>query len=99
MLTRALKGRRGIWLPLRLGRDEGLPGGRRGSPDRAFAHTQGWHFLDLTEPLRAAVQDGEIWLYCYYDQSHWSPQGTAIAAEMLAAELLKIIRGNEEVRQ
>jgi hypothetical protein len=62
----------------------------------AFAHTHGWHFLDLTEPLRGAVRGGEVWLYGYYDQSHWSPQGTAIVADVFAAELLKIVSVNQE---
>ena len=55
----------------------------------AFAHTHGWQFLDLTEPLREAVQGGAVWLYGRYDTSHWSPQGTAVVADVLAAELLK----------
>src|SRR5262249_4836639 len=50
---------------------------------RAFAHTHGWRFLDLTEPLREAVRGGEVWLYGHYDYSHWSPQGTTIAANVL----------------
>ena len=62
---------------------------------RAFAHTHGWRFLDLREPLRGAVRGGEVWLYGYYDQSHLSPQGTAIVADVLAAELLKIIRSRQ----
>ena len=62
---------------------------------RAFAHTQGWCFLDLTELLREAAQGGEVWLYGRYDQSHLSPQGTAIVADILAAELLKVIRVNQ----
>ena len=58
----------------------------------AFAHTHGWQFLDLTEPLREAVQGGAVWLYGRYDTSHWSPQGTAVVADVLAAELLKSLR-------
>ena len=58
----------------------------------AFAHTHGWQFLDLTEPLREAAQGGAVWLYGRYDTSHWSPQGTAVVAEVLAAELLKSLR-------
>jgi len=66
---------------------------------RAFAHTQGWHFLDLTEPLRGVVREGKVWLYGHYDQSHWSLRGTAMVAEVLATELAKIVRVNEAVRQ
>jgi hypothetical protein len=62
---------------------------------RAFAHTQGWCFLDLTEPLHGAAQGGEVWLYGRSDQSHLSPQGTAIVADILAAELLKTVRVNQ----
>ena len=58
----------------------------------AFAHTHGWQFLDLTEPLREAVQGGAVWLYGRYDTAHWSPQGTAVVAEVLVAELLKSLR-------
>jgi hypothetical protein len=56
-----------------------------------FAHSHGWHFLDLTEPLRRAVQVRQVWLYGQYDREHWSSQGTSVAAAVLAAELLKII--------
>lgn len=59
---------------------------------RAFAQRHGWSFLDLTEPLREAVRGGEIWLYGRYDRSHWSPQGTAVVADVLAAELLTTMR-------
>jgi hypothetical protein len=59
---------------------------------RAFAQTHGWRFLDLTEPLRGAVRGGEVWLYGRYDHAHWSPQGTAIVADVLATELVKIIQ-------
>lgn len=58
---------------------------------RTFAHTHGWRFLDLTEPLRDAVQGGAIWLYGGYDQSHWSPQGTTVVAPVLAAALFDLI--------
>jgi len=57
----------------------------------AFAHTHGWRFLDLTEPLRQQVQARQVWLFGRYDRGHLSPQGTAIVADVLAAELLKII--------
>jgi hypothetical protein len=58
---------------------------------RAFAHTHGWRFLDLTDPLRQEVQARQVWLYGRYDTGHWSPQGTAVVAAVLAAELLRII--------
>jgi hypothetical protein len=64
-----------------------------------FAKTHGWHFLDLTEPLREIVRDREIWLYGRYDLGHWSPQGTTIVANMLATELLKIMHNHQEVPQ
>jgi hypothetical protein len=58
---------------------------------RAFAQRHGWRYVDLTEPLRQVVQARQVWLFGRYDKSHWSPQGTAIVAEVLAAELLKAI--------
>jgi hypothetical protein len=58
---------------------------------RAFAHTHGWRWLDLREPLRQAVQANKVWLYGRYEKFHWSPQRTAVVAAVLAAELLKII--------
>jgi hypothetical protein len=65
---------------------------------RAFAGEHGWHFLDLTEPLRHSVRRGDawldVWLFGEIDQSHWSPEGTAIVAEVLATELSKILRSN-----
>jgi hypothetical protein len=57
-----------------------------------FANSHGWHFLDLTEPLRQAVQVRQVWRYGQYDRVHWSSQGTAMAAAVLATELWKIIR-------
>jgi hypothetical protein len=56
-----------------------------------FAHLHSWYFLDLTEPLRQEVRDRQMWLYGQYDRSHWSSQGTAVVADVLAAELSKII--------
>jgi hypothetical protein len=58
---------------------------------RAFAHTHGWRFLELTEPLREVVQAGAVWLYGGSDQSHWSPQGIPMVAAVLAAKLVDII--------
>ena len=58
---------------------------------RAFAHKHGWRFLDLTEPLRREVQARKVWLYGRHDKGHWSHEGTAVVASVLAAELLKII--------
>ena len=60
----------------------------------AFAQTHGWHFLDLTEPLHRVVRGGEVWLYGRYDQTHWSPQGTAIVADVLGNEILKVMRAD-----
>jgi hypothetical protein len=57
----------------------------------AFARTHGWRFLDLTEPLRQEVRARQAWLYGRYDKSHWSPQGTALVADVLGPELQKII--------
>jgi uncharacterized MnhB-related membrane protein len=54
---------------------------------RTFAHHHGWRFLDLTEPLRRAVQARKMWIFGRYDRSHWSPEGTALVAAVLAAEL------------
>jgi hypothetical protein len=62
---------------------------------RIFAQKHGWHFLDLTEPLRRVVQRSNVWLYGEYDQSHWSREGTAIVAEVLATELSTILRSND----
>jgi hypothetical protein len=53
----------------------------------AFAQRNEWRFLDLTEPLRRAVQAQKIWIYGRYDRSHWSPEGTALVAAVLAEEL------------
>lgn len=53
----------------------------------AFTQRHGWRFLDLTEPLRRAVQAQRIWIYGRYDRSHWSPEGTALVAAVLAEEL------------
>lgn len=58
---------------------------------RAFAHTYGWRFLDLTDPLRQEVQARKVWIFGRYDKSHWSHKGTKVVAAVLAAELLKII--------
>jgi hypothetical protein len=57
----------------------------------AFAQEHGWRFLDLTEPLRQAVQARQVWLYGQYDRTHLSPQGTTMVAAVLADELLKIM--------
>ena len=56
-----------------------------------FAHAHGWRFLDLTDPLRRAVQDLQVWLFGRYDKGHWSPQGTAIVASVLSRELRNVI--------
>jgi hypothetical protein len=59
---------------------------------RSFAQQHGWRFLDLTVPLRQELQVSRAWLYGRYDQSHWSPQGTAIVAAVLRDALLAVIR-------
>jgi lysophospholipase L1-like esterase len=56
---------------------------------RAFAAAHGWGFMDLTEPLRNEIRDSQAWIYGRYDGTHWSPQGTAIVAAVLARELSK----------
>jgi hypothetical protein len=58
---------------------------------RTFAHTHGWQFLDLTDPLREEVQASGVWIFGQHDKTHWSHKGTAVVAHVLAAELLKII--------
>jgi hypothetical protein len=57
----------------------------------AFAHKQGWRFLDLTEPLGRRVQASKVWLFGRYDKGHWSHDGTAVVASVLAVELMKIL--------
>jgi hypothetical protein len=46
------------------------------------------------EALRIFAQK-HVWLYGEYDQSHWSREGTAIVAEVLATELSTILRSND----
>jgi len=58
---------------------------------RVFANKHGWHFLDLTEPLRGVVRHANVWLYGRYDQSHWSPEATPMVADIMARELLTIV--------
>jgi hypothetical protein len=62
---------------------------------RSFALVHGWQFLDLTEPLRNVARTG-VWVFGEYDQLHWSPQGTAIVADILRRELSKILRLNDQ---
>ena len=57
----------------------------------AFALRHGWRYLDLTEPLRRIVQAREVWLFGRYDYSHWSPEGTALMADVLATELAPFV--------
>jgi hypothetical protein len=64
----------------------------------AFAHAHGWRFLDLTDPLRQAVQARQAWLYGRNDKGHWSPQGTAIVADVLSRELRTVIGPGEVPR-
>jgi hypothetical protein len=65
---------------------------------RAFAHAHGWRFLDLTDPLRQAVQARQVWLFGRNDKGHWSPQGTAIVAEVLSRALDTVIGQGEGSR-
>jgi hypothetical protein len=58
---------------------------------RGFAHQHDWRYLDLTEPLRQRVQAHKVWLYGHYDKGHWSHEGTAVVASVLAAELVNVI--------
>jgi hypothetical protein len=62
---------------------------------RAFAHHHGWRYLDLTEPLRRAVQAQKTWIFGRYDRTHWSPEGTALVATVLAEELASILGTKE----
>jgi hypothetical protein len=58
---------------------------------RAFAAEHGWVFLDPSEPLRQAIQEGSLWLYGRFDPSHWSLDGTKVAAQVLKTELLRVM--------
>jgi hypothetical protein len=58
---------------------------------KSFATGHGWILLDLTKPLRDALKDSKAWIYGQYDEVHWSHEGTAIVAPVLARELLKVI--------
>jgi hypothetical protein len=64
----------------------------------AFAHAHGWRFLDLTEPLRQAVQARQVWLFGRNDKSHWSPEGTAVVAEVLGRALRPVLGPGEASR-
>ena len=64
----------------------------------AFAHAHGWHFLDFTDPLRQEVQARQVWLFGRYDKGHWSPQGTAIVAEVLSRALRAVLDQGEVSR-
>ena len=61
---------------------------------KTFAHAHGWRFVDLTEPLRHAIQANQAWLYGRYDPSHWSAQGTALVATVLGPELRRVMGVN-----
>jgi hypothetical protein len=58
---------------------------------KTFAQAHGWRFLDLTEPLRHAIQTHRAWLYGRHDPSHWSSQGTELVATVLRAELVRVM--------
>src|SRR5919204_344520 len=55
------------------------------------ARANGSRFLDLTDPSRQEVQARQVWLYGRHDKGHWSPQGTAIMADVLSRELRTVI--------
>jgi hypothetical protein len=61
---------------------------------RTFAQEHGWWFVDLTEPLRHAIQANQAWLYGRYDPSHWSSHGTELVATVLGAELIRVMGFN-----
>ena len=65
---------------------------------RAFAQHHGWQYLDLTEPLRRAVQAQKTWIFGRYDRTHWSTEGTALVAAVLAEELGPILGPGEAAR-
>jgi hypothetical protein len=58
---------------------------------RAFAQNHGWTFVDLTVPLRNQLSKTKTWIYGQYDGTHWSHQGTAVVADVLAAEIMGVI--------
>jgi hypothetical protein len=58
---------------------------------KAFAEANGWRFIDLTAPLRTKLEKTKSWIYGKHDSTHWSHQGTAIAAEAMTAEILKVM--------
>jgi hypothetical protein len=63
---------------------------------RSYAKKNGWILLDLTDPLRNKLQENKLWIYGRYDAQHWSHSGTVIVADVLTAELLRVI-GNKEL--
>jgi hypothetical protein len=60
-----------------------------------YADNHGWRFIDLTPSLHRLAQDG-VWLYGRYDRMHWSEEGTAVLASVLAPELIQLISSEEK---
>jgi hypothetical protein len=58
---------------------------------KAFAAANGWRFMDLTAPLRTKLEKSKFWIYGQHDSTHWSQQGTAVAAEAMAEELVRVM--------
>jgi hypothetical protein len=47
--------------------------------------------MDLTAPLRTKLEKSKFWIYGQHDSTHWSQQGTAVAAEAMAEELVRVM--------
>lgn len=54
-----------------------------------LASEQGWHFIDLLEPMAERVAQGEL-LYYRYD-SHWNQDGHTAAGQHIAASLRDVV--------
>ena len=80
---------RGVWIDREPEADRSL--GLARDALVVFARAQGWQFLDLTEPLRHEVGARQAWLFGQHDVTHWSTEGSAIVADVLARELLTVI--------
>lgn len=81
---------RDVWIDREPESDRSL-GSTRAALAR-FADVHGWQFLDLTEPLRQEVKARQTWLFGRHDITHWSLEGSAIVGDVLARELLTVIR-------
>jgi len=60
-----------------------------------YTAKNGWRYLDLTGPLAEEVTRTGVWIYGQNDTTHWSKQGTAVVATVLARELMKMMSGDE----